>query len=343
MTPVLLTDPAPRPLVFYLAMEEYLGSRLHALLPAGSREAFFLWKVPPTVIFGRNQVLEAEVNTAYCQAHGVQLYRRKSGGGCVYADRGNLMLSFLSVDTDVPGTFAACIERMADALRGLGLDAVRSGRNDVLVGGRKVSGNAFFRLPDASIVHGTLLYDVDFAAMEAALTPSQTKLQGKGVASVRQHVVNLREALEQAGRPMPMEAVETYLAERFSAGAQPLVLSQEQIAEIEKIEQGYLQPDFLYGRHRSFPLVRRGRVPGAGEITLSLDVEDGRVDACSLSGDFFPLSTGLDVRLSRLLRGCPFRRDAVREALSTLRLEEEVMGLTTVKLLDILFENNDNQ
>ena len=115
MIHVLLPENSRKRLVFYLAMEEYLAHNIHKLPEneKGVREAFFMWQVPPTVIFGRNQVMEAEVNMSYCNRHGVQLYRRKSGGGCVYADMGNIMLSYISDSTDVAFTFDKFLQRLA--------------------------------------------------------------------------------------------------------------------------------------------------------------------------------------------------------------------------------------
>ena len=172
MIHIVLPDDGQRLLVFYLAMEEYVPRILGQLPgPKGSHEAFFTWQVPPTVIFGRNQVMEAEINLEYCREHKVNLFRRKSGGGCVYADLGNIMISYITDSTDVAFNFDRYLQRLTLILRKAGLNAERSGRNDILVNGRKVSGNAFFHKPEASIVHGTMLYDSDFEALTSAITP----------------------------------------------------------------------------------------------------------------------------------------------------------------------------
>lgn len=229
-----------RRLVFYLAMEEYVAAHRERLVgPKG--EALFLWQVPPTVIFGRNQVMEAEVNVAYCREKGIRMFRRKSGGGCVYADMGNVMVSYVTGGTDVEETFGRYLDLLSGALRGLGLDAVKSAHNDVLVDGRKVSGNAYFLLPKGSIVHGTLLYDVDFGEMERAITPSAEKLGKHGVASVHQRVMNLREVL-----PIGVEALKRRLVETFCDAE--VVLGPADIAEIEAIEADYLRPAFIAGK-----------------------------------------------------------------------------------------------
>ena len=345
MIHIALPSSEQRRLVWYLAMEEYVAQHLFDLVPSsaiGGREAFFLWQVPPTVIFGRNQVMEAEVNLDYCREHDVQFFRRKSGGGCVYADRGNIMLSYICDGTDVSFTFDRYLRRLALALRRLGLDAEKSGRNDVLVGGRKVSGNAFTLLPKCSIVHGTMLYDTDFEAMTRAITPSEAKIRSKGVASVRQHVTNVREELEKIGKPLDIEAYKAHLLRSFctapDGSREEIVLDEAALREIEAIEATYLDPDFLAGRRHAFTLEFKGKPEGVGELTVALDMDGDRISGCHLAGDYFPLKEGLDMSLSALLRGCPLKPAAVREALHDISLGEFVMGLDNDIFLNLLFE-----
>ena len=166
-------------------------------------DCLFTWIVPPTVIFGRNQVMENEVNTDFCTANGIGMIRRKSGGGCVYADEGNIMLSFVTPTgkRTVEEIFGAYMQRVADVLGEI--DGLRgrvhvSGRTDILLDDRKISGNALYTTPDMrrTIVHGTLLHSTDIERMVRAITPSHEKLASKGIQSVRQRVMNLSEATD---------------------------------------------------------------------------------------------------------------------------------------------------
>ncbi|MBO4455022.1 MAG: lipoate--protein ligase family protein [Bacteroidales bacterium] len=234
MLNILLPTAEERPLSFYLAMEEYVAAAI------GS--GFFVWRVAPTVIIGRNQDLAAEVNLEYCRTHGVNIVRRKSGGGCVYADRGNLMLSYITPEKGVENVFAEFLDRLAAFLQSLGLDAVKTEHNDVLVGGRKVSGNAFFVHPGASIVHGTLLHSVDQEALQAAITPPTAKLLKHGVASVRQRVANLVDL----GFTIPAEELALRLADAFCDGSR--MLTPQDIAAIQAIQAGYDNPAFILGK-----------------------------------------------------------------------------------------------
>ena len=133
-----------RRLTFYLAMEEHAAQLLKD--NKSIDELFFTWRVRPTVIFGRNQLIDSEVNVAYCKEHGIEYYRRKSGGGCVYADMDNLMFSYITRSDDVTTTFARYTHAIVAMLKDLGLDASDNSRNDVMVEGKKVSGNAFYHL-----------------------------------------------------------------------------------------------------------------------------------------------------------------------------------------------------
>ena len=235
MKHIVLPDDVRRSLSFYLAMEEFVARQVED-------EAFFVWRVDPTVIIGRNQVLENEVNVDYCRLHGVDVVRRKSGGGCVYSDMGNIMISYVSRRGDVSEVFDRYLSALADALCALGVPAEKSGRNDILVEGRKVSGNAFHQLPDRSIVHGTLLYSTDLETLTEAIRPPVEKLQRHGVGSVRQRVMNLSEYVAEMADPADVlkspEALEEYLVKYFTDGE--VVLAEEDVMAIEDEMYSYV-------------------------------------------------------------------------------------------------------
>ena len=240
--------PAGKRLVWYLAAEEYFAQRIHALRQGfgnDSGEVLFTWIVPPTVIFGRHQVMQNEVNIDFCQAHHIAMYRRKSGGGCVYADEGNLMVSYISTSTHSEQVFQHYLDRMSDCLRTMGYDAVKSTHNDIMVGEHKVSGNACFALSQATIVHGTLLYNVDFEVLQQAITPSQEKLAKHGVQSVRQRVMNLKSIANRVN--LKSTQVLARKIEEFWCN-QTYIPTENDLLEIGKIEEEYLDPAFIQSR-----------------------------------------------------------------------------------------------
>jgi len=259
MTHLTLPTDETRRLSFYLAMEEWAaallqtsprGGRLPAAkLPSSSGEGavdgfFFLWQVEPTVIFGRNQVIENEVNLDYCREHGIQFYRRKSGGGCVYADKSNVMMSYITHSDEVTATFKEYMQMVCGMLRELGLPATSTEHNDVLIDGRKVSGNAFYHLPGRSIVHGTMLFDTDMEHMLRAITPPQQKLTKHGVESVRQRITLLKEHTN-----ISIEEFKAFAIKKLCD--KEIKLTTEDVKNIETIEQTYLDPQFIMYNERS--------------------------------------------------------------------------------------------
>ena len=225
---IALPDNRVRRLSFYLAMEEYVARHV-----SDEDDLFFMWQVEPTVIYGRNQVVENEVNLDYCQAHGIQVFRRKSGGGCVYADKDNVMLSYISNEENVGFTFNRFINMLLLVLRKLGVPATGTTHNDVMIGDRKVSGTAFYHLPGRSIVHATMLYDTNMEHMLNAITPSHEKLQKKGIESVRQRITLLKDYVA-----LSLDEFKAFVRETLCEGE--LMLTAGQVADIEVLEESYL-------------------------------------------------------------------------------------------------------
>ncbi len=236
MTYVALPTEEVRRLSFYLAMEEFVARNKN-----DEADLFFLWQVAPTVIFGRNQVIEDEVNLDYCRKHHIEFYRRKSGGGCVYADKSNVMMSYITRSDQVVGTFEYYMNMVTRMLRDMGLEATSTQNNDVLIGDRKVSGNAFYHIPGHSIVHGTMLFDTDMQHMLNAITPPRAKLDSHGVKSVRQRITLLKEHTD-----LTIEAFKAFAIQHLCDST--LRLTDVDVEAIETIEKDYLNPLFIYGK-----------------------------------------------------------------------------------------------
>lgn len=227
-----LSTATNRRLSFYLAAEEYVARTLPP------NDYFLMWQVEPSVIFGRNQRLQSEVNEEYCRQHDILLYRRKSGGGCVYADRSNLMLSYITADDQVGVVYNRFLHMLLLVLRRMGVEAVTTSHNDVLIGDRKVCGTAFYHLTKRSIVHSTLLYDTNMEHMLGALTPSSEKLQQKGIQSVRQRITLLKDHVS-----LSLDEVKQLIRQTLCTDER--MLTNAEIAGIEQLEQQYLREDFI--------------------------------------------------------------------------------------------------
>ena len=222
----------PRELPFYLAMEEYVARH-------SGEDAFFMWQVEPTVIFGRNQHLESEVNVDYCRRHHIKMVRRKSGGGCVYADKDNVMLSMITCDEKVDFAFNRFVNAILLVLHKMGIEATGTHHNDILIGNKKVSGTACYHLPGHSIVHSTLLYDTNMEHMTQAITPNAEKLQAKGIQSVRQRITLLKDYTQ-----LTIEEVKVLIRETICSGER--MLTDEDVCAIEEIEKDYLKEEFIH-------------------------------------------------------------------------------------------------
>ena len=220
---IALPAPQQRRLPFYLAMEEYVARRLD------EPDAFFIWQVPPTVIYGRNQVAENEVDFDYCREHAIEVVRRKSGGGCVYADHDNLMLSFITNGDNVGFAFNRFVGMVLLVLRKIGIEATGTVHNDIMIGNRKVCGTACYLLAGRSIVHSTMLYDTNMEHMTHAITPCREKLQKKGIESVRQRITLLKDHTR-----LTIDEVKTLIRDTLCDGER--MLTAEEIAEIERLE-----------------------------------------------------------------------------------------------------------
>lgn len=320
MTYLQLPDDTVRPLPFYLCMEEYVAQHMDA------GDYFFMWRVAPTVIFGRNQLIENEVNLEYCRRHGIATYRRKSGGGCVYADMGNVMLSYVTSGDNVNLTYNRYISLVTMALCEMGVDARATGRNDILIDGAKVSGNAFYHLSGRNVVHGTLLYDINMEHLSHAITPQKDKLESKGVKSVQQHITLLREHTT-----LTLPQVMEHIRQRLCHDTQ--TMTAEAVEKIEEMTKEYLTDDFIYGRNPRYTTSRRRRIDGVGEIEMLLEMNHGRIHHATICGDY--MQTGDIAALTSLLKGLPMEGEALRQVLPT-DMSHFIAGLTREQFIETL-------
>lgn len=315
-----------RRLTFYLATEEYLA------IHYPKDEYFFMWQVEPTVIFGRNQLIENEVNMEFVKSHNIQYYRRKSGGGCVFADYSNIMFSFITPHFNKDFVFDTYLSRVVNVLKGLGLNAEFSGRNDILVDGRKVSGNAFYQVNNRSVVHGTMLFDTDMSMLVRSITPDNEKLISKGVESVRSRVMNLKEKLT-----IDIEEFKAVMKKNLSD--EDIVLTPADLVGIAKIEEGYLREEFIFGKNPKYALIRKGRC-AAGTIEAAFELKNNIIVNASILGDYFVLG---DVEaIVKRLQGVVFDRAVVKQALSTMSLSDYILHLTNADFLEIVFQNKES-
>ena len=311
-------------LPFYFAVEEYVARHYT------DDDYFMGWRVNPTVMLGRNQLIDNEVNTDYCKEHKIDIFRRKSGGGCIYADKGCIQFSYISRAVNANEAFAAYMQRMADLLKGLKIDAQLSGRNDILINGTKVSGCAFYQLSNRSVLHNSLLFDTQLDHLSNALTPAKEKLQSKGVASVRQRVTNVATYTQ-----LDTLAFMDYVRQEM-CGTEVLELTEEDMKEVAEIEKELSSDDFVYGKNPKYSLVRKHRFEGVGTLEAHIELKNNIIGSINMVGDYFLLGD-IDHDFLNLLKGCEFTREAVEEILQSIDLSTIIRGLKLRQFLRLLF------
>lgn len=322
---ILLPEPDTiHQLPFYFAVEEYVARHYT------DDEYFVGWRVNPTVMLGRNQLIDNEVNAGYCKLHEIDIFRRKSGGGCIYADEGCIQFSYISRTSNANEAFACYMQRMARMLQGLGIDARLSGRNDILIDNAKVSGCAFYQLPGRSVLHNSLLFDTRLDHLSNALTPAKEKLQSKGVESVKQRVMNLA-AYTHLGISAFMDYVR-----REMCGAEVLQLTDEDMKGVAELEKELASYSFVYGKNPKYTVVRKHRFEGVGTLEMHLELKNNIIGNINMVGDYFLLGD-IDHDFLALLKGCAFTREAVGETLQDVDLSAIVRGLQLRQFLRLLF------
>ena len=324
---VALPEEKIRKVSFYLAMEEFVARNVTA------DDCLFYWQVEPSVVFGRNQLVSNEVNVDYCRSHGIGMFRRKSGGGCVYADNDNVMFSFITGGDNVGLTFNRYMQMMVLMLRRMGVEATADGRNDILIEGSKVSGTAFYHIPGRNIVHGTMLFDTDMDNMTRSITPPGEKLASNGVDSVRRRVALLKDYID-----VSIDDFKADIRRTLCDGEH--VLTQVDVEEIERIEREvYLSPDFIYGNNPRHTLTRRRRIDGVGELEALIDVKGTVIKSVTLNGDFF-VTGDVDGGLLACLNNVVLTREAVALALPD-HTEDYIMNLRKEDFVDLLCGDGD--
>ncbi|MDR3265670.1 MAG: lipoate--protein ligase [Synergistaceae bacterium] len=311
---------------YNLALEEYLCLRA---MRDGS-QFFMLWQNEPSIIVGRFQNTFEEINAAFVEERDIHVVRRNSGGGAVYHDLGNINYSFVMPDSEGDFDFALFTGPIIRALATLGVEAELSGRNDLAIDGKKVSGGAQYRHGGIILHHGTLLYDTDLEVLSQALRVSEDKFQSKAVKSVRSRVGNIISSLPVR---IPVAEFQDRL-QRGIEGLIPMTPDEAALREIEALARDkYSTWDWNYGASPEFTERKKLRFPWGG-LEAFLTVEEGVVRGCSFRGDYFG-SGDYEPLLSRVV-GRPYTRASLAETLSGLQTQAMFAGSVADDLIALL-------
>ncbi|WP_100374581.1 lipoate--protein ligase [Bacillus sp. FJAT-45037] len=321
-----ITDPR-----INLAIEEF------ALKHLDKEHSYLLFYVnEPSIIIGKNQNTLEEINLDYVKENNIHVIRRLSGGGAVYHDLGNLNFSFITKDDGESfHNFKKFTEPVVDALKKLGVEAVLSGRNDIHVGERKISGNAQFSTKGRMFSHGTLMLDSEMEHVVAALNVKDEKIRSKGIKSIRSRVANISEFLSQ---PLTMDEFKQVLLQsifEIKNDIPTYQLTEVDWKEIEGIsKKRYRHWDWNYGKSPSFDLKRSKRF-AIGSIDVRLNVRKGKIEACKIYGDFF--GVGDVSELEEMLLGVRYDSEALSDAFAETDLKMYFGNLAKEEFIDLLY------
>lgn len=293
---------------------------------------FLFWRTTPTLMVGKYQNILEEINKPYADAHGIRLVRRMSGGGTIYTDLGGWQFTFIEHSPEQQIEFAQYIGPVVDAVRELGADASFNGRNDLLIDGKKFSGNAQYRLGNCIVHHGSLLYDTNIEQMVASTTVDPYKILSKSIKSVRDRVTNISEHLP---RRLSVEEFKSCMVRHLMRGSTDTytVTPEDDVRINQLAQEKFAAWDAIYGKNPRFNLERTGRFPG-GKLTFRLDVQRGVIRSASVWGDFF--STLSAETIAGALTGCRYDRAAVLDALRKNGIDGAVYQISAADMAALI-------
>ena len=316
---------------YNFALEQYL------LTQAPEDDYVFFYIHAPSIIIGKNQNALEEINQAYVDEHGIIVARRLSGGGAVYHDAGNLNFSFVMANAASDMTnFEKFTRPVVETLNQLGVQAVLSGRNDLLVDEKKFSGNAQYTTNGRLLSHGTLLVNADLTKLGQALNVKPLKIQSKGIKSVVSRVTNLKEYLpEHIDIYALRQAIVDHLAQ--GRGIEEYVLKKDELAWIERgAKEQFGSWEWNYGQTPKFELQKMDKF-ACGLIDVRLNVNKGRIEACKIYGDFFALSD-LETFETKLI-GLPFDEKHLLENVSDAMVSSVFKELSAKEFVELLVQS----
>ncbi|MCO6459801.1 MAG: lipoate--protein ligase [Saprospiraceae bacterium] len=318
------TDP-----YFNVATDEYILKHL-------KEDCFMLWRNDNAIIVGKYQNTLSEINYDYVKENNISVVRRMSGGGAVYHDLGNLNFSFTKSGADSNLTdFEKFTKPIVDVIRQLGIDARFEGKNDLMIDGKKFSGNAAHIYKNKILHHGTILFASEMRNVAEALRINPVKYQDKAQKSVPKRVTNISEHLKD---PMTVE--------EFAAKVMDYVVSiypdsklysftEEDLINIRKLrDEKYATHEWNYGKSPDYSFKKAIRTKG-GLLEMNLEAKKGTIEEVKIFGDFFS-ERGIE-DIEKALKGISHEENAIRQALATLEIDRYLSNITIDDLVEAMF------
>lgn len=321
---------------YALAMQVYVNENI--FLDEG---IIFPYYCQPKIEIGRFQNARAEVNQDYLDENGIIVVRRDTGGGAVLVDEGAVNVCFLiPEDSGIYGDYKKMYAPVIQGLKNLGVKNVeQSGRNDLLIDGKKVSGAAMTKSNGRVYGGFSLLLDIHPERMLESLNPNQKKIESKGIKSVRSRVTSIREHLKPELQNVTTDEFKDLIIKELLNiqsvdEAKRYELTDEDWEKIDElVEKKYKNWDWNYGNSPDYSYQRDGRTT-AGTIDINLEIVEGRIDKCQIYGDFFGQGQIDDV--SAHLIGTKVKREDLLERLGEIDLNYYFGNLSKEELTDLI-------
>ena len=314
-----------------LALEEYAVRHLDM-----SHEYCLLNVNQPCIVVGRHQNAFEEINYPFVAKNSIPVYRRISGGGTVYHDQGNISFSFITrYDKKKFNNYAYFNRPIIAALNALNIPAELNGRNDIVIGEKKISGNAQFTSLNHMVSHGTLLFDSELEKLSKALKPPPYQVTSRAIKSVRSPVTNISDYLDKS---QDIEWFINHIKDFIFGAGVPVPLYSFDENEWEKIiaqaDNKYRSWDWNFGESPPFLLEKEGRI-GSKSVNFQLEVEKGRLVKIRFEKSQF-LNSKI-AELNECLKGVRFRPEEVKAALHQIDFSQWPVGVDGNMIIDLMF------
>ncbi|MBR5478710.1 MAG: lipoate--protein ligase [Clostridia bacterium] len=311
---------------YNMAVEEYFLDRHNG-------NFFILWQNKNAIVVGKNQNTLAEIDSDFVKEKGIDLVRRLSGGGAMYQDLGNLNFTFICDEKKWFSDYSYFTTPVIEAMKSLGVTLTLSGRNDIMLGDFKVSGNAQAVRGERILHHGTLLIDCDLSVLGQALTPDKEKIAAKGIKSVSSRVININDTLcEKLTVSQVVSAIKDAVVSLFPDTV-VRDISEDEDAEIKALAEKYRSWDWNFGSSPKYTFHNKKRF-ASGIVEVKLDVLRGVIQSAKFEGDFFGVSDVLDIE--KAICGVNHNEDDIFSALCDFNFENYFMGIGRDEILSLI-------
>ncbi len=306
-----------------LAIEEYLFEKTQD-------DVFILWQNEHTVVIGKNQNVNCEIDFDFVREKNIHIARRITGGGAVYHDLGNVNYSFISSTGKEGIDFAYFTKPIIEALKSLGVDARLTGRNDIEVEGKKISGNAQYSRNGRTLHHGTLLFDTDLSVLSSALRVDEEKIKSKAIKSTRSRVTNLKSLIPIKTVDEFIEYISDFVIKKYS----PQVIDAPKNIYIDELEKRNKSEDWLFPKssYLSGYTVRRKKKYDFGIIDIELSMNGDIISDIKIYGDFFGIKD--IVELCEIIKGNNI--GLIDKKLENTNLSDYILGMTSDELSELI-------